>query len=331
MPENIVQAKNQTSQQIGGGPSFQALLASGMSINALRTNDVLQTREWLQYDAAVVEASQMRLSGIADLIAEKLTYNVPNALGTTVVQWDDVTHMQEAEQSMDGISRQQNDRIEFAASSLPVYITSKDFRINLRTLEASRRLGQPLDTTQAADAARRVSEKLEKGLFQGPGITVSGNTAYGYTNFPQRNTVAKVGDWAATVTVAGTDIVSDVIKMIAAAQGDYYFGPYHLYVSQDWWNRLQDDYKTYSDVTILQRIEALNEIKGVKTSGQLPLQTAILVQMTNDVVDLIIGQEPTNVVWGSEGGFIVHMKVFSIIIPRLKFHQDARSGIVHLS
>ena len=108
-------------------------------------------------------------------------------------------------------------------------------------------------------------------------------------------------------------------------------GPYHLYVSQDWWNRLQDDYKTYSDVTILQRISALNEVTAVKTSGQLPAQTAILVQMTNDVVDLVVGQEPTNVVWGSEGGFIIHMKVFSIIIPRLKFHQDARSGIVHLS
>lgn len=327
MPEAVNTPRN----QLIGASAFQHLLSGGLNVNALRTNDVLQTREWLQYDAAVVEASEMSLNGVADLMALGLTYNLPNALGTTVVQWDDVSHMNEAEQSMDGISRQSNDRVEFGMNSVPVFITNKDFRINLRTLEASRRLGNPLDVTQASDAARRVAEKLEKGLFQGPGITVSGSTAYGYTNFPQRHTVAKIGDWSAAATITGVQIVDDVIKMIGAAQTDFYFGPYILYVSQDWWNRLQDDYKATSDVTILERIAKLTAIKEVKSSGQIPAQTALLVQITRDVVDLVVGQEPAPVTWESEGGFIIQMKVFSIIVPRLKFHQDGKSGIVHLS
>ncbi len=43
----------------------------------------------------------------------------------------------------------------------------KDFRINIRALEASRKLGQTLDTTMVGLATRLVTERLETILFNG--------------------------------------------------------------------------------------------------------------------------------------------------------------------
>lgn len=315
---------------VAGAGAASRFLAHGMHINSLRTNDVLQTREWLEFDTAVVKASVMRLNGVADLMAMGLTKGLPNALGTTIVQWDDVTKQQAAEQSMDGISTQRRDKSLFAANSVPIYITHKDFQLNLRTLEASRRYGMPLDTAQAEDAGRRVAEKLESALFNGSGVTVTGSTAYGYLNFPQRHIVGKTADWANGATT-GAQILTDVLAMITACQGSFYFGPYMLYVSTNWWIPLMNDFKTYSDDTILDRIRKVPGIIDVKPADQMPASSAVLVQMTNDVVDLIDGQQPTTVMWDTEGGFQVNFKVMSIVVPRLKFHQDTNCGIAHCS
>lgn len=319
---------------MGYGNVAARLLSSGMSINSLRTNDVLRKEEWIQFDQVVVEIARKRLVGIADLFNANLTYSVANAMGTTVLQWEQVSDMEPADISMSGITPGERDRVEWSLKSIPLPIVHKDFNVNIRALEASRRLGQPLDTTQAAMAARLVSERLERILFKGAVITGGGGTIYGYTTAPNRNTGTLSGNWATFPTVTGENIVSDVISMIDAASADNMYGPFMLYVPRSYYTVLANDFKANSDRTIMERIEAIEGIMGVRQSNDLndgASGEVVLVQMTSDVVDLVDGIQPTTVQWEAQGGMQVNFKILAIQVPRIKDDYNNQSGIVHFT
>ena len=168
--------KNRTimnEQFMAGVP--ERLLAHGLNVNSLRHNAVLQKEEWLQFDTVVIEEAMIRLTAFADLLAAGLSFDINNAMGTTVLEWEDMSDMQPAVRSMDGVTRDRSDRVEFSPNSIPLHITHKDFFLNLRHLEASRRLGQSLDLTQARVCSRLVSESLEDALFNGTGLTWDAN------------------------------------------------------------------------------------------------------------------------------------------------------------
>lgn len=150
----------------------------------------LRREEWQMLDDAVMMVARERLTGINDLISKGLVYNLGNAMGTTVLEWHDVGDSMEAVMTMDGVTRGQNDRPTFQHNYIPIPIVHVDYEINARVLAASRNMGNPLDTTSAENAARRVAEKLEDMLFTnttysyGATDSRSRNTIYSYVNFP---------------------------------------------------------------------------------------------------------------------------------------------------
>jgi uncharacterized linocin/CFP29 family protein len=316
------------------GTVAQRLLASNFDINGLRTLDVLRKDEWIQFDQVVVEVARERLRGVADLLSAGLRFNILNGLGTTQVQWETVSDMTEADVSMSGVTEGEEDRVVYSLKTLPLPIVHKDFHINIRALEASRRLGESLDTTMAALASRLVAEKIEEILFDGHAITVSGQNIEGYTNATNRNTGSLTRDWATSTEANRNDIVSNVITMIGAAAADNMFGPYVLYVPLDYWNELQEDYKEESDRTTLERLLAIDGLSGINVSQRLDgagSGEVVLVQMTRDVVDMVVGLLPTTVQWEVQGGMRVNFKVMAIMVPRMKSDAASQSGIVHYS
>lgn len=308
-----------------------ALMSNGMSVNALRTNALLRKDEWIRYDEAVVQAAQERLNVAADLMSAGLTFNISEALGTTVVEWETLNEMTEAEISMDGLTRSQQDTANFDLNSVPLPILHKDFQISIRRLRASRMTGQPLDTTQAMQASRQVSESIENLILNGnPAIKVGNGTIYGLTTEPNRNTVTLSTNWDAS-SKTGTDILDDVLSMYDSAAAANYFGPFMLYVPTSYWTVLQEDFKAESDKTILQRLRELSFIRDVKPADKLAANNVVMAQWTSDVLDLVVGQEPTPVQWEGQGGMVIYMKVMGIMVPRIKADQNGNSGIVHLS
>ena len=310
------------------------LLESNFNVNALRTNDILRLREWIKFDEAVIMVARQRLVAINDLIQAGLTYDVENALGVMQVQWERFSDITDADVSMSGISLAQNDRFEIDLASIPLPIVHKDFNINIRMLTAYRNLGQPLDTTQAALAARVVSEKIESILFNGTTVGSASNVVQGYSNATNRNTGSvTTASWqtqAASTTTAYT-IITDVIRMVNAAQADNMYGPYMLYVPVATYALMGNDFKANSGDTILERVKKIAGIIDVKPTSNLTGANVILVQMTSDVVDLINGIQPTIVQWESHGGMIVNFKVLAIMVPRIRNDQTLQSGIVHYS
>lgn len=306
------------------------IVASGLNVNQFRTNDTLQYEEWQALDTSVVQIARQRLVAVNDLVSRGLTMNLTNGLGTTVLAWQDVSDMTAADVSMEGITEGNRDRVTYDTNYLPLPIIHKDFYISRRVLEASRKLGQPLDTTQAEVATRLVSDEIEDILFNGESITFGGGTILGYRTHGDRNSFTIPAAWDASGT-GGTDIIRDIIDMLQLAHGDNMFGPYVLYLPTSYWTKFQDDFKTNSDRTILERIRAIEGIADVKVADTLPANNVVLVQMSADVVKEVIGMQPRVVQWESQGGMRLHFKVMAIMVPRIASDHDGRSGIVHAS
>lgn len=311
------------------GEQMLKALAAGKSFSAsvLRTADTLSKDEWVILDEALVEEGKIRLRGVADLMAAGLTKPVANGLGKTVLQWEKISDMNPASVSLDGMAKTEGDRQEFTLNSLPLPITHKDFYINLRTLTASRERGESLDTTQARTAGRLVSEAVEAMLFLG-GPTFGGAAIYGYTTHPNRNTGAIGTSWASDT---GENILTDVLAMITALEGDRFYGPYNLYIPSGYSAVMGADFKAASDKTIRQRILELDQINSVTVVDSLAANHVVMVQLTSDVVQLVEGEPLQTVQWDIEGGFQINFKAFTIMVPLVKSDAQGRSGVVHFS
>ena len=326
-PGMDILAGNASGMQASGSVA-QRLLSSGMNVNALRTNDTLRKDEWITYDTTVVEIARERLGGVTDLVSAGLRYDLPNAMGTTKLEWERITDMDPAEMSMSGVTAGRGDRQLFDLTSLPIPLIHKEFSINIRTLMASRTTGQSLDTTQAAMATRLVTEKTEDLLFNGSNIIGTNNQIYGYTTAPARNTGVVTANW---LTATGEQMLGDLLTMIDQAVQDNMYGPYMVYVPNGVYTHMGDDYKANSDKTIMQRLKEVPGILDIKPSARITDSTILLIQFTSDVVDMVIGQQPTPISWDTNGGMTMNFKVISIMVPRIKDDLASQSGIVHFS
>jgi len=301
----------------------------------------LRRDEWKQLDAALLECSRYRLGGVQDLIDAGLTFNLGNAMGTTVLEWHDVNDPGEAVLTMDGKTRGPNDRPVYQTNYLPIPIIHMDYEINARELAASRNLGNPLDTTMAERAGRRILEKLETMLFTDTTFAFGAtddrvrNKIYSYVNHPDRNQVAFTSvpghHWNDSVT-SGKDIVDCVLALIQTAISAYHYGPYRLYIPTAYQTVIDGDYDVVSPgITIRERIKKIDGITGIKVVDKLTADNVLLVQMTPDVVRLVRGMGLQNVEWSSEGGMVTNYKVMTIQVPQIRSDQNGRSGIVHLA
>lgn len=314
----------------GFGDVAGRLLAHNFNVNALRPLTTLRQDEWKAYDDTVIEVAQRNFRGIADLRSAGLVFNLPNALGRTILEWDRVGDMEDAEVSMAGVTQGQNDRIEFDRESMPIPIVHKEFTLNIRALAASRNSGEGLDVTQAAYSTRKVIEKLENILILGTSVMGASKPLYGYTSFPRRLTGSLTANWT---TATGEQIVADIMRGVNLLQlnNNNMFGPYVIYVSSADMLALSRDYKAESDKTILSRAKEIPGVQDIRALPNLATGNVLFIQLTRDVVDLINGLAPTMVQWDELGGFVKKFKILAIMPPRLKATMTNQVGIVHFS
>ena len=326
------------------GRSYVTLYKGGPVNNAaswimkpINVNAVLRRDEWKQLDEALLVASRYRLGGIEDLISNGLTFQLGNAMGTTVLEWHDVSDGMEAALTMDGVTRGNADRPKFQHNYLPIPVIHVDYEINARVLAASRSLGNPLDTTMAEMAGRRIMEKLETMLFTnttfafGETDSRGENKIYSYLNHPDRSSVHLSIHWNhSSMTAAG--ILQDVLEMKQASIDAYHYGPWMLYIPTAYETVLDDDYDTTTPgTTIRERILKIAGIKGIKVIDTLTADNVLLVQMTQDVVRLVQGLGLQNVEWNAEGRWLTRFKAITIQVPQIRSDQNGKSGIVHLA
>lgn len=291
----------------------------------------LRKDQWDILDEVVVKTAKPRLRLIGDLRGNGLSYSIPDGMSKTVLQYQAQSDITGATISMDGMRQNESDRPIYDLVNLPLPIIHKDFSYPARELMVSRANGNPLDTSTAELATRRVAETAEQ-LLSGTGSTYAygGGTIYGYTNFPNRVTLAMTAPTATGYTPITT--LNEVLQMKLLSQQAYHFGPWKLYTSLAWEPYLDNDYKALGGMTLRQRLALIDNIQGVVTADYLNTTggyTMVLVQQSSDVVRAVIGMEIVVVQWESHGGMQVNFKVMCIIVPQIRADHAGNTGLVH--
>jgi uncharacterized linocin/CFP29 family protein len=302
--------------------------------NPLVGNATLRKDEWETIDARVNDVMRERLTIVDDLRMRGLVSSM--SIGTILRVTERLSDFDSAEVSFDGDTAPQRDRPDFKRDVIPVPVVSKDFKLNWRQLEASRSRGDPLDTTAAALAARKVRDQLQNlfvnGFSRGPGTNPPNGTDAqsipGITNHANRLTF-NIGDW----TAASPPVIADVQGMLNEAYTNNFFGPFYLYVPKNYWAPLQRDYNdAKGEKTYIQRIVDFEDIEAVRPLDTLPSSVVCLVQMTEDVIELSEAQAPTTVQW-EKNPFVQLFRVLAVAGPHIKNSETSagatKVGIVH--
>ncbi len=288
----------------------------------------LRKDEWKLLDDVIVKAAKERLRLVEDLKAAGLTFTIPQGMGKTVLETETQGDVNEAIISMDGTAESPDDRPEYELGHLPLPITHKDFQFSARQLLTSRNGASPLDTTSSSLAARKVAEAIEKitlGIISR--YTYGGGLISGLTNFAPRLTQTLTSPTAAGWT--GTTFLNEVIAMRTQSRAAFHYGPWMLYVAPAWDAHLDSDFKAQSDRTLRERVKAVSGINDIKTLDFLTGYDVILVQMTTDIIRMVIGMDITTLQWDTKGGMQKNFKVMAIMVPQVRADFNNRTGIVH--
>lgn len=296
----------------------------------IAVHSLLRKTEWEELDRAVIGMVKLRLSGIQDLKDAGLVQPL-GGLGTMVSQWNIGSEKIAADVTMDGRTRGNRDRVNKKLYGVPVPIISSEYQIGARELEASRRLGNALDVTEAQESAAAVAEELETILFSGySAINVGGSTIYGYTSLSGRLTDTATnfggGDFGTI-----SDIVPTFTGWLTQLAARRYHGPFGCYIANTQYHQMLAFYTDGSGETALQRVLRLPQIKFVKPSDFLSDGVQVGAQLTQNVVDLAIALDVTNREWEEDDGSGLNYKVMTAAVPRLKVDHAGYAGIVHVT
>lgn len=322
-------------------PGFR-MLESIMEEGQFRAAAPLFDKAQVLIDRAPVEVGLQRLTFVADLLAEGLTYPLPDPLSVTQLEFYSRNRVGSAQRSMTPSARTEGKQQIMLPNRLPIYLTLDGFELDIRTLKMSERVGMPLDTAIIKQSVRACNEAIEDAgingatTLDGQALVDAGYSAPGVLNAPNSNNVANSVDWTAAnvVGTTGPAMLADVQSAVAALQADKKYGPYNLYVGTTAGIVLTGDFKANGDLTIQQRLEELTfggRNLRIRVADMMPNAATgkqfVLVQMTSDVVDVVTGQPPTVIPWTSLDGFTMHNLVMTIMVPRVRSDYDGNSGV----
>lgn len=317
-------------------PNAVRTLSDGLPPNLLRYGSVgdfraanpLPRDTQIEFDRAVLEVRQQKLALVADLLSLGLTYPLPNWLGVPYLYWEATNPVGNARRVMEPKSRGERAIPNRAPFQLPIYATVEDWSIGIRQQLAYQRAGISFDTTMASQATRNVNEQIEDQALYGAGLAVGGYDAPGFLSDPANySQYSSSGEaWTASGH-SGEDILTDILAMIEVLTLLNFDGPYRLYVSTAYALKLGQDYKSATSGTIAQRIADLGNVTVV-TVPKLPTDYTILLQPTNDVVDLVVGQTPALMSWEDLSGLERYFMLMACMILRLKQDYNGTQGYV---
>ena len=299
------------------------------------TAGLLRPQDWKAMDESIIKVAKSRLKVVSEIRSRGLVYTIPNGMGKTMFQTEVQSDVNEATISMDGLRQSIADRPTFDIKHLPMPIVHKDFFISARQLAASRSGGSPFDTTMGELAARRVAEVVEQLTTGTYGtFTFGGGTIYGLANYTYRNTHTITSPAVTAWTPLTT--VTDVLAMRQKAYNDNFFGPFMLYHSLDWDPYMDRDYVASGgnnpNQTLRERLKKIDGIAGVQSLDYLGTTGSyilMMVQMTSDVIRMVVGQDFTTIQWETQGGMQINFKVLCIIVPHIRSDAADQCGIVH--
>lgn len=295
-------------------------------VEDMHRNALLRRYEWEEIDSAVIRVAKTGLNAVQDLLDRGLRHNL-GGLGTLSSVQEQMSDITPANVDMAAETAGEEDLPKYSPLVWPVPVIHKDFRINIRSLEASRRLGSGLDVSGVELATRRVLEVAEEMLMLGSHMPKVGSAqGQGYANKTGRisDTATNFGGGDFGTWGNGYKTIAGMINRLAAK----FSGPFGAYVSRNQYGQLIN-VNSFGISEIDTIVRGIPELAFIKPSDDLADGNVIVVSLQSDVVDFAIAQDLTVVQWQELGGMIQRYKVMLVGTPRVKNDMEGNVGIAH--
>lgn len=304
----------------------------------VNANGTLRHEDYLTIQDKILEVRRRTLNGISDLQSMGLSF--PADISEQLVGFENINEFQEAEQEMNPDGTYQNNDSVFTLAYTPNPITHQSFSVPWRqqSFDYKRSMGM-------SESVRQVAERLENTLFNGnTGIVVPINGAnqslYGYTTHPDRGT-GSISDWTLDTAVGLAKIVPETVKQIGlmfSTQGGLANDSVIVYVANDIWTNLQNDYKVESTDTagsgmmVVERMKKIAQVKDVKPAEKLADGEVVMVEMVNTTVELAIASDIISVPHQKTSPMQpTVMTTYAAMVAQIKSDSNGNTGIRHLT
>lgn len=306
-------------------------------------NAVTMTRAaWIQLDKTIVREARARLQFVSDLEAA-VPYGGFNGMSKMTLEYAAMSDAGEAFVGMEPAVDGRTDTPLIIYRSLPLPVTYCDFGYTQRMLEVSRSGDLPFDIAMGEQCGRRIAERNEdEAIGNVTGITYGTQTAgygthtgtstvYGARTFPQRLTKT---NFTTPTTTNGPTTYAEVLAALQQLHNNDFHGPFKLYHSTDWSPYMDSPFSLSGGnnpgETLRTMLMKIPDISGIQRLDRLTATyTLLFVQMTSDVVQMVVGMDTTTIQWEEKGGLEQRWKVMAMKIPRFKSTYGSKTGILH--
>lgn len=323
------QLNNKYSRALAG------LRSSGIrTLEQIRALSPLPEDAGREIDDSIGRVGRQRIPFVSALIDAGLVKPLPNWLQVLELAFDNVNDVGAAKQTMEFDVQYDRALQDIGRTSIPIYGTWEAFSFGSRFLSVAAGANWPVETNRAEQATRNVNYSIEYQGIHGLPFNIDGKTAPGIlTNPTMTYDYVSNESW---VLHTGEEIKTDVLGMVDKAITNKKYGPYALVVGTSYSNRLNDDYKvgpSTPTTTIRQRLsELVYEQRPLQiiTADLMPADYTALIQMTSDVIDVVVGQGPQNYSWDTNNGPFSSVESMVLACEIVRVHQDYNgdTGIV---
>lgn len=331
--------RDNTHNEMGSGSPAMLVRACAMNpadpISAYRALAPLPLHSEEMIDRIPVKVGRERLALFAAVLNAGLTIPIPNWLGRSELYWEETSDEGSAQESMNPSTRGESAMPDRKGARIPIFCTTSRFGFSIREMTMAQLNGAPLDVTEAENCMRRMNERFEETLINGSVVKSNGLTVPGILNAPNASSLAYGSNLAwDDPTKTGPAIKEDVLGMVDLLQAQRMYGPYELWLNTKYNNRAmnRDYHPTYSTDSVRQALEMMDNGAGgklkVNVADRIPVNRTIMLQMTSNVLDIGVGQEPAMISWQDGPKFDFNYLILGCMIPRVKTTYTGQSGIV---
>lgn len=278
----------------------------------------------------IIEVRRRELTAIDDLMTGS-GLTVDAAITDQLVGFENINEFQRAQQEMNPTSFDNNNTV-FTEDFVPNPITHSSFQVPFRQqgFQYKSSLGM-------SESIRQVSERNQDTLINGNSsllVSFQGKNfeIFGYTNHPDRG-VDTITDW--TLASNSEAIVTETVTALGlmhTGQGGVKNDSVILYLANDIWTNVQNDFKANSDKTIMTRLMQIAQIKEVKPAEKLANGNALLVEMLARTIQIAVAQDIIVVPHVKTNPMSAqHMTAYSAMTHQIKSDSNSKTGIMHLS
>lgn len=336
IPREFIRADNESGQPVVNRRAMYEMLVE---------NGTLRVDETRAIEETLIRVARRDLRAVRDLTSRGLTATPDGGIGATTYEFERVSPVGKATQSMSILNLGDKDLVDFNLDLIPIPVTASQFELDARHRAGGQRRGQSISMTNIEEHTRSVSETMEDTLVNGSNVVIGGNGLPGYTNFASREQLSfSDTDWPSISGGTYEAAVTDALAMKKALEDNGYTGPYALYIPADFSGVIDEDYKANDTRTLRERLLAIDGVESIAVLPTLADSNVLMVQMTSSVVVWVDAQSVTTVTWDIFGGLGARWAILNVGAPALKRAvaraplssgvlpaQTTAAGIAHLS